>query len=75
MNKLGGFSEEEGFLLIKIPPAFTSQRCHVCNTVDKSSRQREKFHCRTCGAELDADINAAINILRLGVYGPHDKTS
>lgn len=72
MNKLGRFSEEEGFLLIKVPPAYTSQRCHVCNTVDKSSRQGEVYHCRTCGAEMDADINAAINILHLGVYSPQN---
>lgn len=55
--------------------AYTSQRCHVCNTVDKSSRQGEVYHCKTCGGTFDADINAAINILRLGVYGPHDKIS
>lgn len=72
MNKLGRFSEEEGFLLIKVPPAYTSQRCHVCNTVNKSSRQGEVYHCKTCGAEMDADINAAINILHLGVYSPQN---
>ena len=75
LNKLGLLSETEGFQLIKVPPAYTSQRCHVCNTVDKSSRQDELYHCKTCGGTFDADINAAINILRLGVYGPHDKTS
>ena len=44
-------------------------------SVNKSSRQGEVYHCKTCGAEMDADINAAINILHLGVYGPHDKIS
>ena len=75
MNKFESLSETEGFQLIKVPPAYTSQRCHVCNTVDKSSRQGEVYHCKTCGGTFDADINAAINILRLGVYGPHDKIS
>ena len=32
-------------------------------------------YSETCGAEMDADINAAINILHLGVYSPHDKIS
>ena len=75
LTKLERLSETEGFRLVKIPPAYTSQRCHVCNTVDKSSRQGEKFHCQTCGAECDADINAAINILRLGVYSPQVLTN
>ena len=70
LTKLERLSETEGFRLVKIAPAYTSQRCHVCNTVDKSSRQGEKFHCQTCGEECDADINAAINILHLGVYSP-----
>lgn len=65
-------SETEGFRLIKVNPAYTSQRCHVCNTVDKLSRQGEVYHCKTCGAEMDADINAAINILHLGVYSPQN---
>ena len=70
MSKLERLSETEGFRVVKIAPAYTSQRCHFCGVVDKSSRQGEKFHCRTCGEECDADINAAINILRLGVYSP-----
>ena len=75
LTKLERLSETEGFRLVKIAPAYTSQRCHVCNTVDKSSRQGEKFHCQTCGEECDADINAAINILRLGVYSPQGLTN
>lgn len=72
LNKLESLSETEGFRLIKVPPAYTSQRCHVCNTVDKSSRQGEVYHCKTCGGTFDADINAAINILHLGVYSPQN---
>ena len=75
MSKFEWLSETEGFRVVKIAPAYTSQRCHVCGTVDKSSRQGEKFHCRTCGEECDADINAAINIHRLGVYSPQGLTS
>lgn len=40
--------------------------------LNKSSRQGEVYHCKTCGAEMDADINAAINILHLGVYSPQN---
>lgn len=74
-DKLNSLSETKGFRVVKVQAAYTSQRCHVCNTVDKSSRVGETYHCKTCGAEMDADINAAINILHLGVYRPQDKES
>ena len=38
--------------------------------VIKSNRNGETYHCSVCGVELDADVNAAINILRRGVYSP-----
>lgn len=72
LYKLTSLSEMEGFQLIKVNPAYTSQRCHLCNNVDKSSRQGEVYHCKACGQKFDADYNAAVNILRLGVYGPRD---
>ena len=75
LTKLERLSETEGFRLVKIPPAYTSQRCHVCNSVVKSNRQGETYHCSICEEVCDADINAAINILRLGVYGLQDKVS
>ena len=35
----------------------------------KSHRQGEIYKC-ACGLFLDADVNASINILYLGVYSP-----
>lgn len=69
IDKLESLSESEGFTVIKVDPAYTSQTCSKCGAVIKSNRDGEKYHC-SCGLEIDADTNAAINILRRGVYCP-----
>lgn len=71
VTKLEMLCEENGVLLTKINPAYTSQRCSSCGAVDKKSRNGEKFLCTSCGFELDADLNAAKNISTMGVYNPH----
>jgi len=62
--------EERGGTLIKINPAFTSQTCSACGTIDKGSRESQaRFACLHCDHEMNADHNAAINILRQGLAG------
>ena len=39
-EKLGALSELEGFKLIKVDPAYTSQTCSNCGTILKNNRQR-----------------------------------
>lgn len=60
--------EERGGTLIKINPAYTSQTCSACGTIDKQSRESQaRFSCTSCGHTMNADHNAAINILRQGM--------
>ena len=40
LDKLDQLSEIEGFNLIKIDPAYTSQTCSNCGTILKNNRQR-----------------------------------
>lgn len=68
INKLEKICEENGILLTKVPPAYTSQTCSKCGAVDKKSRIGEKFLCTTCNYEIDADLNASVNILHRGTY-------
>ena len=57
--------EERGGYLCKVDPAYTSQTCSECGTVDRQSRENQaSFVCRHCGFRVHADHNAAINILR-----------
>ena len=63
----------------RVPPAYTSQRCHVGGHTEKGSRKGEGFRCRGCGYSGNADENAARNLLYrfkerelhpAGAYGP-----
>ena len=58
-------AEEAGRTLIKVSPKFTSQICSNCGTIRKKDLS-ERWHSCDCGAELDRDVNAAINILVRG---------
>ena len=69
--KLERFGEENGVLLTKINPAYTSQTCSNCGVVDAKSRQGELFDCQHCKMTMDADSNAAMNILRIGSCGTY----
>jgi putative transposase len=47
----------------KVNPAYTSQRCSRCGTVDREARERQAaFRCRSCGYRANADHNAARKI-------------
>lgn len=51
--------------LVEVDPAYTSQTCSCCGTIDKASRKDQAtFACGHCGHTENADINAAINISR-----------
>ena len=54
--------------VIEVNPAYTSQTCYECGVIDKKSRlTQSKFLCVACGHKTNADINAALNIRRLGI--------
>lgn len=52
-----------GIEVRKINPAYTSQTCSVCGNLEDGQRiDQAHFKCKACGAELNADFNAARNI-------------
>lgn len=55
---------EAGREVVAINPAYTSQTCSVCGVLDgpKALSVRE-WECEGCGAHLDRDYNAAVNIM------------
>lgn len=67
-RQLGYKLDWRGGNLLVIPPQYTSQACSQCGCVDKENRKTQaKFKCTVCGFEANADYNAAINILRVGL--------
>lgn len=53
--------------IVAIDPKHTSQTCNDCGAKDAKSRvSQSKFVCTSCGAESNADENAAKNILSRG---------
>lgn len=61
-------AREHGSLLIKINPAYTSQRCPRCGVIRKENRDKIKhsYHCQDCHYQSNDDRVAAINIAYLG---------
>jgi putative transposase len=58
--------EWRGGRVIKVPAAYTSQKCAECGHIHPDNRHGEKFKCLACGHEDHADVNAAKNILAAG---------
>ncbi|MEU7862620.1 transposase [Nonomuraea sp. NPDC049141] len=49
--------------VVKINPAYTSQRCSACGIADRRARESQAaYRCRSCGYAGNADVNAARNI-------------
>ena len=61
--------EANGGRVIKVNPAYTSQKCHVCNT-QMDMRDSRRPRCLVCKVTWDRDENAAVNIAR---RAPHSK--
>lgn len=60
-------SEWMGGKVIAVPPQNTSRTCSRCGHVAAENRpSQSEFKCVKCGLELNADHNAAMNILAKG---------
>ena len=53
---------------IAVNPAYTSQDCSRCHHRKSDLTLADRiYHCDCCGLEIDRDLNAAFNILALGL--------
>jgi len=60
-------AESAGRKLVKVNPAYTTQDCHRCGHRQKLTLADRIYKCPCCGLHIDRDLNAAKNILRLGM--------
>ena len=59
-------AESAGRKLIEVDPRYTSMTCSCCGNIKAMPQDVRKYTCGSCGLDLDRDLNAARNILRLG---------
>jgi len=68
LTKLAYKAEEAGAMLVKVNPNGTSQACSQCGCLpDVPKTLADRIHTCSCGLVIDRDVNAARNILRLGL--------
>jgi putative transposase len=61
------FGHKYGKVTIAVPPHHTSQNCANCGQKVQKSLATRTHVCHHCGFVEDRDINASINILKLGL--------
>jgi putative transposase len=61
------FGVKYGKVTVAVPPHYTSQNCSNCGETVYKALSVRTHQCPHCGYEADRDVNAAINILRLGL--------
>jgi putative transposase len=57
-----------GRRVVQVNPAYTSQDCSRCGHRQKMPLEERVYRCPCCGLVLDRDLNAALNILRVGLH-------
>jgi putative transposase len=60
-------AEWAGRAFVAVNPAYTSQDCSRCGHRQKMPLSDRVYACPCCHLEGDRDLNAALNILRLGL--------
>jgi putative transposase len=61
------FGYKYGKVTVAVPPYNTSQNCSHCGQKVQKSLSTRTHDCHHCGFVEDRDINASINILKLGL--------
>ncbi|BDI19191.1 transposase [Nostoc cf. commune SO-36] len=61
------FGHKYGKVTVAVPPHNTSQNCSNCGEKVKKSLSTRTHVCPHCGYVEDRDVNASINILKLGL--------
>ena len=62
-------AERAGNSVVLVDPRNTSQRCSGCGQIVQKDLSERVHRCPFCGLTQDRDLNAALNILTLGLRG------
>ena len=67
LDQLAYKAEGAGKQVVRVSAPYTSQTCSECGRVDSDARSGKDYCCARCGNRMDADVNAANNILTRGI--------
>lgn len=68
IEKLEYKAERAGKQVIKVSPKNTSKGCSNCGFIKKNLTLYDRiFNCNSCEVTIDRDLNAAVNVKRLGI--------
>src|SRR5436309_12182434 len=67
-DKLFSKAEEAGRRALKVNPAYTSQDCSRCHHRQVMPLSERTYHCPCCLLSIGRDLNAAKNILAVGLH-------
>ncbi len=74
VNILGQKAESAAVRVVAVNPANTTQACSSCGALPEAKKTlSDRVHSCSCGYVADRDVNAALNILALGL-GVRDRT-
>jgi putative transposase len=60
-------AEEAGRTVVRVNPAYTSQRCSCCGHLQQMPLSVRLYECPKCGLVMDRDHNGSVNILGDGL--------
>ena len=68
-QKISYKAKLKGSSVIKVDPAYTSQRCPMCGYTDRDNRDKKMhlFCCKRCSYRSNDDRIGAMNLCRLGI--------
>jgi putative transposase len=58
---------DAGKTMVLVDPRNTSQMCSQCRSIVPKTLDVRVHKCPSCGLKMDRDLNASLNILRLGL--------
>jgi len=67
LNSFKRFGEKNGCHVVLVPPEGTTKRCVQCGVELEKPLWVREHSCPSCGFETDRDMNAALEVQRLGL--------
>ena len=61
---LARHAQTQGFTVVEVNPAYTSQECSACRFISRANRKKNEFKCVCCGKQAHADAQASRTLVK-----------